>query len=85
MTVSPDVQAFTLPPVDDTLTPFHVQVHQSAIDDLHRRLSSTRWPGGETVADWSQGVPLERARALLSTWRDTYDWREFEARINTFP
>ena len=85
MTHLSDVQAFALPPADDTLTPFRVDIHQSAIDDLHRRLSGTRWPDRQTVPDWSQGVPLDRAQAMLTTWRDVYDWRAFEAKINTFP
>jgi epoxide hydrolase len=37
------------------------------------------------VADWSQGVPLEKAQALIAYWRDKYDWRRFEARVNAFP
>src|SRR5258708_38198326 len=40
--------------------------------------------GGETVGDWSQGVPLEKAQALIAYWRDKYDLRRFEARINAF-
>src|SRR5258708_36372171 len=44
----------------------------------------TRWPERETVGDWSQGVPLEKAQALIAYWRDKYDLRRFEARINAF-
>src|SRR6266404_3978647 len=46
------------------LTPFKVRVPQAALDDLKRRLASTRWPERETVSDWSQGVPLQKAQAL---------------------
>jgi len=42
-------------------------------------------PERETVGDWSQGVPLQKAHALVGYWRDKYDWRRFEARINAFP
>ncbi len=65
--------------------PFRVSVSQAAIDDLRRRLTATRWPDRETVGDWSQGVPLDKAHALVAYWRDKYDWRRFEARANTFP
>jgi epoxide hydrolase len=67
------------------IVPFRVSVSQAAIDDLRRRLTATRWPDRETVGDWSQGVPLDTARALVAYWRDKYDWRRFEARANTFP
>ncbi len=65
--------------------PFSVSVPQGAIDDLRHRLESTRWPERETVADWSQGVPLQKARVLIEHWRDKYDWRRFESRVNVFP
>src|SRR5258706_4739613 len=65
--------------------PFRVSVSQAAIDDLRRRLTATRWPERETVGDWSQGVPLDKAHALVAYWRDKYDWHRFEARANTFP
>ena len=74
--------AFELPNATDGLEPFKVSVPQSAIDDLKRRLASTRWPERETVGDWSEGVPLQKAQALIAYWRDKYDWRRFEARTN---
>jgi pimeloyl-ACP methyl ester carboxylesterase len=44
----------------------------------------TRWPNRQTVSDWSQGVPLEKARALIEYWRTRYDWRRAEKTINSF-
>ena len=77
--------AFALPRATDGVEPFKVSVPQSAIDDLNRRLAFTRWPEREAVGDWSQGVPLQKAQALTSYWRDQYDWRRFEARLNALP
>jgi len=54
-----------------------------ALEDLRRRLNSTRWPDPETVRDWSQGVPFERARALCDHWRTRYDWRRCEAMLDS--
>src|SRR5260370_230568 len=62
-----------------------MRVRQEALEDLKRRLASTRWPERETVGDWSQGVPFQKAQALIAYWRDKYDWRRFEARLNAFP
>src|SRR6267154_3248270 len=75
---------FILPPASEALTPFQASFPQDAPRDLKRRLSMTRWPERETVGDWSQGVPLEKAQALMAYWRDKYDLRRFEARINAF-
>lgn len=74
-----------LPAATKDVTPFKIQVPQEALDDLKRRLASTRWPERETVGDWSQGVPLQKAQALIAYWRDKYNWRRFEARLNAFP
>ena len=69
----------------DSIKPFTVAVPQSALDDLHQRISNTRWPAAETVADWSQGVPIAAMRDLCAYWADGYDWRRCEAALNAMP
>jgi len=80
-----EVSAIVVPPATDAVSPFSISLAQPAIDDLKRRLASTRYPERETVGDWTQGVPLDKARSLIEYWRDRYDWRRFEARANSFP
>jgi pimeloyl-ACP methyl ester carboxylesterase len=63
---------------------FTYHAPQSALDDLRQRLAHARWPERETVADWSQGVPLARLSALVDYWRTDYDWRRCEATLNGF-
>ncbi len=65
--------------------PFTIDVPQAALDDLKARLANTRWPEKETVDDWDQGVPLAYAQELAAYWRDGYDWRPVEARLNAWP
>lgn len=67
------------------ITPFRVAVPQADLDDLRARLARTRWPDRETVDDWSQGVPLEQARALVDYWAQHHDWRRCEAALNRYP
>ena len=74
-----------LAPATEAIEPFRVTVPQAALDDLKRRLAQTRWPNAQTVGDWSQGVPLLKARALVEHWRDRYDWRPFETKLNSIP
>ena len=66
------------------ITPFRYRAPAGALDDLKRRLAQTRWPDSETVADWSQGVPITKMKALVEYWRTGYDWRRCEARLNGF-
>jgi pimeloyl-ACP methyl ester carboxylesterase len=67
------------------ITPFRIDVPEGDLSDLRQRLRLTRWPEAETVADWSQGIPLAYTRALCEYWLDKYDWRVGEASLNRFP
>lgn len=65
-----------------SVDPFKLAVSDETLADLQLRLANTRWPERETVGDWSQGVPLERIKALCDYWARDYDWRRCEARLN---
>src|SRR3984957_7090661 len=41
----------------DAIEPFMIGVDGAALEDLRDRLRRARWPGRETVGDWSQGRP----------------------------
>ncbi|MDB5715158.1 MAG: epoxide hydrolase [Sphingomonadales bacterium] len=64
------------------IKPFNLAVSENDLADLRDRLKHTRWPERETVADWSQGVPLDRLRSLCAYWADGYDWRVCERELN---
>ena len=70
---------------DKTIRTFRVSVPQEALDDLRRRLATTRWPDQETVTDQSQGVQLATMKDLVRYWQTDYDWRKAEARLNALP
>jgi pimeloyl-ACP methyl ester carboxylesterase len=55
------------------------------LDELRRRITTTRWPEPETVDDDSQGVPLALMQDLARYWASDYDWRTCEARLNALP
>lgn len=64
------------------IRPFILDVPQQELDDLKARIDLTRWPEQETVSDWSQGTPLAVLQELIAYWRNGYDWRRCEARLN---
>jgi pimeloyl-ACP methyl ester carboxylesterase len=68
-----------------TIRPFRVDVPQEALDDLRRRIASTRWPSSELVDDRSQGVQLATMQELARYWTTDYDWRKAQARLNELP
>ncbi|MGZ6116186.1 MAG: epoxide hydrolase family protein [Gemmatimonadaceae bacterium] len=68
-----------------TIRPFHVNVPESELTELRRRIKTTRFPERETVPDASQGVQLATVQALARYWATEYDWRKCEARLNALP
>jgi pimeloyl-ACP methyl ester carboxylesterase len=83
--VQAPVGGLILAPATDAIVPFKVSVPQSALSDLQERLRHTRLPEAETAPGWVQGVPLSSAKALLAYWREKYDWRKVERRLNALP
>jgi pimeloyl-ACP methyl ester carboxylesterase len=73
------------PMVDRSIRPFRVNVPEEDLTDLRRRIKATRWPEKETVADFSQGVPLATMQKLARYWATEYDWRKVEAKLNSYP
>ena len=69
----------------DSIRPFHVEFADADLADLKRRVGAARWPERETVADDSQGVPLDLMQDLARYWATEHDWRRCEARLNSLP
>jgi len=70
---------------DAAIHPFRVEIPEADLDDLHDRLARTRWPDELAGVGWSRGVPLGYLQELAGYWRDGYDWRGQEARLNQLP
>lgn len=67
------------------MTPFTVQIPQSDLDDLADRLSRTRLPRPAPGDDWTYGTPNAWLASTVAYWRDGFDWRAQEARMNAHP
>ncbi|MBJ7438102.1 MAG: alpha/beta fold hydrolase [Sphingopyxis sp.] len=65
--------------------PFRVNIAEADLVDLRQRLANARLPEKETVDDFSQGVPLKTIEQVLAHWRDNYDWRKVETKLNSYP
>ena len=79
------------------IRPFRIEIPQAELDDLADRLHRTRFTGelpasergggepGPIPPGWEQGVPVDYVQGLVEYWRDGYDWRAAEARLNAYP
>jgi len=70
--------------VSAEILPFRIDTPQTDLDDLRDRLARTRWPDQLPGVGWDYGIPLDYVRELATYWRDGYDWRVHEARLNGF-
>jgi len=69
-----------------TIRPFTIPVApETELDALRARITATRWPDRELVADHSQGVQLKVIQELARYWAEEYDLRRYEARLSARP
>ena len=68
-----------------TPQPFTIAIPDEVIEDLNRRLDNARWPDQAPGEPWSLGIPVTEVKAAVDYWRNQYDWRAREARMNAWP
>jgi epoxide hydrolase len=82
------------PASNSSIKSFAINIPQADLEDLHDRLTRVRWTNelphngdqsGLAAPGWEYGVPLEYVTRLVTYWRDSYDWRSWEAQINQYP
>lgn len=64
--------------------PYRIHVPEEVLDDLNHRLQHIRWPDQPEHTDWERGTELKYLQSLATYWRDQFDWRAQEARLNRF-
>src|SRR5215475_7772977 len=68
------------------IRPFTVPVTpENELEALRARITATRWPDPELVADFSQGVQQSVTQELARYWAAEYDMRRCERRVSALP
>ncbi len=65
--------------------PFKLRVPDDVLVDLRARLANARWPDEVARRGWRYGSDLAYMKELVAYWRDRFDWRAQEAKLNSFP
>jgi pimeloyl-ACP methyl ester carboxylesterase len=71
---------------DTDIMPFRIDIPQADLDDLAGRLDRARYTEQlpeEIGGDY--GVRVEPIRELVRRWREEFDWRAVEQRLNAIP
>ena len=63
---------------------FRIAVPDAMLVDLRERLARTRFPDEIPGSGWGYGANLAAVRELVTYWRDSFDWRAAEAKLNQF-
>ena len=65
------------------IKPFKISVSDDEISKLHQKLALTTLPPEVSFSsEWQYGAPLSDISRLLDHWRDNFDWKKQEARLN---
>ena len=66
------------------IVPFKIQVPDAVLSDLKERLARARFADEFPDVGWDYGTNLNYLRSLVTYWRERYDWRAQERRLNRF-
>ena len=67
---------------DASIEPFTINVPESVLADLKARLKNPRIPEPLQGDGWELGTDTRYLRELVDYWRDRFDWRAQERRLN---
>ncbi|KAI9817380.1 MAG: hypothetical protein M1832_004687 [Thelocarpon impressellum] len=67
------------------IKPFEIAVPEPQLARLKQKLDLASFPDELDGAGWDMGAPLSDIKRLAARWRDGFDWREHEARLNRLP
>ena len=69
----------------EEVSSFTIEVDETVLSDLQQRIDHTRWPHQIEGQNWRYGVDSAWLRKLVDYWRNDYDWRKEEKKLNAFP
>jgi len=69
---------------DEAIVPFKINVPDSVLRDLKERLARTRFPDQLQNVGWDYGTDPAYLKPLVEYWRDKFDWRAQERKLNEF-
>ena len=65
--------------------PYRLSVPDTELELLRKKLDVVRFPDELEGAGWKYGAPLADIKRLTNHWRNGFDWRKTEAKINQLP
>ena len=68
-----------------TPTPFTISIPQQKLDTIADKVRGFEWIHVPENDGWAYGCNQAYLKELCAYWLDDYDWRSWEAKLNTLP
>lgn len=65
--------------------PYKISVPQEKLDRLQRKIDDYQWPMPLEDDSWDFGSPQKDIKRFYNHWKDKFDWREHERKMNELP
>ncbi|TCP31397.1 epoxide hydrolase family protein [Sphingomonas sp. BK235] len=67
------------------ISPYTIHISDERLSDIRAKVDAYDWSQLPDAGGWSAGVGIEDLKRLAAYWRDSYDWRAVERRLNELP
>lgn len=67
------------------ISPYTVHISDERLAAIKAKVEAYDWSQLPDAGGWSAGVGIEDLKRLVAYWRDNYDWRAVEQRLNALP
>lgn len=65
-----------------SVTPYSIAVPDEKLQRLRHKLEYTTFPDELEASGWDMGVPLHEVKRPTAVWREQFDWRAQEQKLN---
>jgi pimeloyl-ACP methyl ester carboxylesterase len=67
------------------ISPYTIHIPEERLAAIMAKVAAYDWSQLPDTGGWKSGVGLDDLKRLVTHWRDTYDWRQVERRLNQLP
>jgi pimeloyl-ACP methyl ester carboxylesterase len=67
------------------VSPYTINIPDERLATIRAKVEAYDWDQLPDTGGWSSGVGIDDLKRLVAYWRDSYDWRTVEKRLNQLP
>jgi pimeloyl-ACP methyl ester carboxylesterase len=72
-------------PEKQMISPYTIDISEDRLAAIKAKVDAYDWSQLPDAGGWTSGVGIKDLKRLVAYWRDAYDWRKVEHRLNQFP